>query len=148
MDYSSYPRHLYSNYDYTSASHVALAPAVLATILFVGFFIFLIIYALHAFLLSRIFKKVGIAQWIAWVPFYNTWKLLELGNQQGFWAILTIIPFVNYAAAVFIYIAMYKIGLKFGKDGSWVVLAILLPTIWMAILAFDNSKWHVKKAKA
>lgn len=123
----------------------ALAPGViLAIILFVVFFVALL-YALHAFLLGRIFKKAGVAQWIAWVPFYNSWKMLELGGQQGFWAVLAIIPIVGYVSAVFTYIAMYHIGLKFGKDGAWVVLAIFLPTVWMAILAFDSSKWQPAK---
>ncbi|TAL14726.1 hypothetical protein EPN95_01915 [Patescibacteria group bacterium] len=137
-------------YDYAyryGHTDTVIAPAVIATILFVGFIIFLVIYALHAFLLSRIFKKAGVSQAIAWIPFYNTWKFLELGDQQGFWSILTVIPFVNYVADVFVFIAMYKIGLKLGKDGVWVVLAIFLPTVWMAILAFDNSKWHTKAVK-
>lgn len=141
MYHSSY------NYDYTytNAAAATLAPGVLALVFFVGFIIFAAIYALHAFLLGRIFKKAGLAQWIAWVPFYNTWKLLELGGQQGFWAVLAVIPVVNYVSAVFIYIAMYHIGLKFGKEGAWVVLGIFLPTVWMAILAFDSSKWSDKK---
>ncbi|MDB5167214.1 MAG: hypothetical protein JWN26_359 [Candidatus Saccharibacteria bacterium] len=136
------------SYVYNAPADAAVAPAVIALVFFVGFIIFLVIYALHAFLLSRIFKKAGASQGIAWVPFYNTWKLLELGDQPGFWAILSIVPFVNYAAAVFLYIAMYKVGLKFGKEGTWVLLAIFLPTVWMAILAFDSSKWNSKKTTA
>lgn len=135
-------------YTYNSPTDAALAPAVVGIVLSVVFITLAVIYAVHAFLLSRIFKKAGISQSIAWVPFYNTWKLLEMGDQQGFWAILAIIPLINYAAAVFLYIAMYKIGLKFGKDGVWVVLAIFFPTIWMAILAFDGSKWRPKTIKS
>jgi hypothetical protein len=43
------------------------------------------------------------------------------------------------------YIAMYKIGLKFGKEGWWVILAIFVPIVWIAILAFDSSKWNAEK---
>jgi hypothetical protein len=136
------------DYTYTSDAAATLAPGVIAVIILVWFVVFAAIYALHAFLLGRIFKKAGLAQWIAWVPFYNTWKLLELGGQPGFWAVLAIIPVVNYVSAVFIYIAMYHIGLKLGKDGVWVVLGIFLPTVWMAILAFDSSKWNTKKVTA
>lgn len=137
----------YYNYDYSYGYHTAatLSPAVIAVLFFVYFIVIAAIYVIHAFLLSRIFKKAGVKQWIAWVPFYNSWKLLELGGQQGFWAVLAIIPLVNIISAVFMYIAMYRIGLKFGKSEAWVVLAIFLPTIWMAILAFDSSKWSDKK---
>jgi len=143
MDYSNY----YYSYNYPAATS-ALSAATIGFIIFVSFIIFAVIYVIHAFLLSRLFKKAGVEQWIAWVPFYNTWKFLELGNQQGFWAILTIVPLVNYVSAVFMYIAAYRIGLKFGKDGAWVVLAIFLPTVWLAILAFDSSKWNPKKSVA
>lgn len=142
MDYSNY------DYSYSYSAAPALSAAALGFIFLTVILIFVVIYVVHAFLLSRVFKKAGVEQWIAWVPFYNTWKFLELGNQQGFWAILAIVPLVNYVSAVFLYIAAYRIGLKFGKDGAWVVLAIFLPTVWMAILAFDSSKWHPKLDKA
>ncbi len=128
-----------------SNTHMMIAPAILASLMLTGLFVFLAIYVLHAFLLSMIFKKAGVKPWSAWVPFYNIWKLLEIGDQPRFWAILTIITPLNIVTSIFTYIAMYRIGLKFGKDGSWVVLAIFFPTIWMAILAFDGSKWKPKR---
>lgn len=76
------------------------------------------------------------------------WKLLEIGGQQGFWAILSVIPIINIVSAVFMYIAMYHIGLRLGKSGVWVVLAIFCGVVWMAILAFDSSKWSKKKITA
>ena len=99
-------------------------------------------YILSSFTLGRIFKKAGQPQWIAWVPFYNNWKMLELGDQAGFWAVLVVVPFVNLASAVFSYIAMYKIGLKLGKDGWFVLVAIFIPIVWLIWLAFDGSKWQ------
>lgn len=139
MYYSHY------NYLYNHSAAPVLSVAVVGFLVLVTLLILAVAYVINAFLLSFIFKKTGTPRWIAWVPFYNFWKFLELGNQQGFWAILAIIPFVNYASAVFMYIAAYHVGRKFGKDGTWVVLGIFLPTVWLAILAFDGSKWHDKK---
>lgn len=148
----SQPATYYSNYgydySYTNSAAAAVAPGVIIFFIFLTLIIVAAIYALHAFLLSRIFKKAGVKEWIAWVPFYNTWKLLELGGQPGFWAVLAIINPLGIVTAVFVYISMYHIGLKLGKDGAWVVLGIFLPTVWMAILAFDNSKWSDKKVAA
>lgn len=108
-------------------------------------FIFILaVYAIHAFLLGRVFKKAGIEQWKAWVPVYNSWIMLEMGDQKGFWAIMMFVPILNFVALVFIIIAMYKINQKFGKEDWYIVLAILIPTVWMAILAFDKSEWKAK----
>ncbi len=142
-----------STYDYAyttepTAEGVATAIVLGGVFLFIFLIFALIAYAVGAWLLGRIFKKAGTPQWIAWVPVYNTWKLLELGGQQGFWAVLAIIPFVNIISAVFTYIAMYHIGKKFGKEDWFVLLAIFLPLVWLVWLAFDDSKWpNTKRAE-
>ncbi len=133
-------------YDYpSSGSATASDSAAVAAVfgVFMVFFLFaaVVSYVIHAFLLGRVFKKAGVEQWIAWVPFYNSWKLLELGGQQGFWAILAIIPVVNIVSAIFMYIAMYHVGLKLQKEGWFVLLAIFIPTVWLIWLAFDGSVW-------
>lgn len=139
------------NYMYTpepSAGDVA-AGAAIAGAFFFAFLIFsLVAYALGAWLLGRVFKKAGVPQWIAWVPIYNNWKLLEIGGQQGFWAVLALIPFVNIVSLIFTYIAMYHIGKKLGKEDWFVLLAIFVPIVWLIWLGFDNSKWHGAKPAA
>ena len=143
----------YSDYNsYTDATSSEVDPAVAAAV-FAGMMLFTFVfialtYVIHAFLLSRIFQKAGVEQWKAWVPVYNSWVLLELGGQQGFWAILLFIPFVNIVSVIFIIIAMYEIGLKLGKSGAFVLLAIFVPIVWMIWLAFDSSTWPGKKAVA
>jgi len=99
-------------------------------------------YVITAIFLGKIFKKAGLASWPAWVPIYNSWKLLEIGGQQGFWAALSIIPYVNIVSAVFLYISMYHIGLKLGKSGVFVLWAIFLPFVWLIWLAVDKSVWN------
>ena len=103
------------NYDYTYHTSAGTGDTAAAVAVFMGFLFFFFIFALisyvvTAWLLGRIFKKAGVEQWVAWVPVYNTWKLLEIGGQQGFWAVLSLVPIVNIVSAVFMYIAMYHIG--------------------------------------
>ncbi|MDB5177090.1 MAG: hypothetical protein JWN75_758 [Candidatus Saccharibacteria bacterium] len=135
------------NYNYTYDTSGADGVTNAASVAFLGvFFLFMLVlviasYAIGAFLLGRLFKKAGIPQWIAWVPIYNTWKLLEMGGQQGFWAVLALIPFLNIVALIFLYIAMYDIGKKLGKEGWFVLLAIFVPIVWLIWLGFDDSKW-------
>ena len=40
------------------------------------------------------------------------------------------------------YIAMYNIGLKLGKEGIFVLLAIFLSPVWLTWLAVDKSVWN------
>lgn len=134
MDYTTYTTT-------TTTSSDAAMGAVVAGAFFFMLFFWVASYAIGAFLLSRVFKKAGVEQWIAWVPIYNAWKLLEIGGQQGFWAVLAFIPFVNIVSLIFMYISMYNIGLKLGKEGWFVILAIFIPIVWLIWLGFDDSKW-------
>ena len=141
------------NYDYTYHTSAGTGDTAAAVAVFMGFLFFFFIFALisyvvTAWLLGRIFKKAGVEQWVVWVPVYNTWKLLEIGGQQGFWAVLSLVPIVNIVSAVFMYIAMYHIGKKLGKEDWFIVIAIFLPLVWLIWLAFDDSKWAGAKVAA
>lgn len=106
-------------------------------------------YVIGSYLLSRLFAKAKIEKWRAWVPVYNTWVFLELGGQKGALSLLALasfIPFLGVLASitllVFMAIAAYNIGEHVNKPGAgWLVLYIFLPVIWLAIVAFDDSKW-------
>lgn len=128
----------------SSTLSTAESIAVIILVLMFQLFVFTVIYVVMALLLMQLFKKAGLAQWPAWVPIYNNWKLFEIGGQQGFWAILMLVPVVNIVAAVFMFIAQYHIGLKLGKSGAFVLWAIFLPLVWFIWLAVDKSKWNEK----
>ena len=131
----------YYSDDYTTTSQTTADGAAILIMLLVFIVILALAYVISALLLARVFKKASIEPWKAWVPVYNSWTLLEMGGQKGFWSILMFIPFVNVAASVFMYIAFYHIGLRFGKSGEFVLWAIFLPIVWLIWLAFDKSIW-------
>ena len=136
----------YSDSYYTSSVDSEAAMAASAVFIVIGIIFIVATYVLTAYFLSRIFKKANIDKpWAAWVPVYNNWKLLEIGGQQGFWAVLAFIPLVNIVSAVFMIIAMYNIGLKLQKGTAFVLLAIFLPIVWLIWLALDSSKWDDSK---
>lgn len=132
----------------TTSADAAASAALILVFLFIWFIFVIGLYVVFSLCLMKIFKKAGVKQWIAWVPFYNNWKMLEIGGQQGFWAVLTIVPIVNIASSVFMYIAMYHIGKKLGKEGVFVLLGIFLPIVWFIWLAVDQSKWNDKASAA
>jgi hypothetical protein len=133
-------------YDYSyGTSQANTDPAVLAGVTITFLLFGLVLYIINSIFLAKVFKKAGVEGWKAWVPIYNAWVMLELGDQPGWISLLTltaIIPVVGFitalVATVFLVIAAYKIGLRFGKDGVFVLLYIFLPLVWVIWLAVDS----------
>ena len=142
----------FSQSDYTNTSNGTLddatAAALILGILLVSLIVGFVLYLVVSLSLMQIFKKAGVKPWIAWIPYYSNWKMLEIGGQQGFWAVLIIVPVVSIVSAVYTFIAMYHIGKKPGKDDAFVIIGIFLPLVWYIWLAVDKSKWHDKASSA
>ena len=129
---------LFASYSYRSSSSTDGLWVVFLIMLLFG----AIAYAVTSLLLMKIYGKMGIEGWKAWVPLYNMWVFLEAGAYPGWIALLMLLPIGNVVALVFVIMAAYRIGQGFGKDDVWIVLYIFLPIIWYAVLAFDSSKWQ------
>ncbi|MBF4634369.1 hypothetical protein ITJ38_08145 [Agreia pratensis] len=132
-----------STYD-SDGTAAGAAAGLIITLIFTAFYVVLIvgIYVVSSWFLSKIFVKAGEPAWKGWVPVYNSWTFLELGGQAGWWALVAFVPVVNIASSVFICIAAYNIGLRFGKTGVWLILYILVPYVWWGIFAFNASVWN------
>lgn len=152
----SFLTHLAQTYEYTAdtSEQLFVDPTPAESAMNVALFllpltiILVIAYVVSALLLGRIFKKAGIESWKAWVPFYNIWLTYKLGDQPGWWTIITVIPIINIVPAIILLVAQYKIGLKFGKSGAFVLWAIFFPIVWYIWLAFDDSTWQSNNAVA
>lgn len=125
----------------TSPASAAMAGGVLLMMLAV----LAVVYVITAWLLGRVFQKAGVEAWKAWVPFYNSYVLFELGGQSGWWTLAMFVPVLNIVAIVFMVMAVHQINLKFGKDVGFTVLYFFFPVIWTAILAFDGSQWNPRR---
>jgi hypothetical protein len=129
------------NYGYGDGS----GEVILSTFFFIYFSILggalllgLIVYVLNGFALMKLFRKVGVEPWAAWVPFFNTWRILELGGQPGWLSLLVLVSPGAIVTSVFECIGVYKTSLAFRKSGEWVVLFIFLPFVWAWLLAADG----------
>ena len=102
-----------------------------------------VVYVYYALTVSAIFRKAGLKTWPAWVPIFNSWRLLELGGQRGWWVLIGLIPIVGpIIYLVFLIIAGVNIQTALGKPGVFYLLAILLTPVWYGILAWDRSTWN------
>jgi hypothetical protein len=118
----------------SSDDTIAILLAVYAIMIGFGVLLGLALYVLMSISLMGFFRKVGVSPGIAWVPYYSTWKWLEIGGQPGWLSLLSLTGIGSYVAAVFLYIGMYRTGLAFGKSGAFLVLGIFLPFVWAFIL--------------
>ncbi|WP_157432147.1 DUF5684 domain-containing protein [Agromyces italicus] len=100
-------------------------------------------YVLNGIFLSKIFVKTGAEGWPAWVPIYNTWRLLEIGGQAGWLSLLGLVPGGGIVTLVFVIIAVNNINQGFGKTTGWTILYFFLPLIWSAYLAYGRTeRWR------
>jgi hypothetical protein len=133
--------------DNDSSEILAIIFAVYAIIIVVSLLFAIAFYIVMSIALSRFFKKVGVEPWIAWVPYYSTWKWLEVGGQPGWLSLLSLIG-GSIVTSVFLYIGMYRSGIAFGKDGSFLVLGIFLPFVWAFMLGRDEEQYHPERIVA
>jgi hypothetical protein len=134
------------DYDYYGSGNGGGALAAVLAIYAITFGIAIcfaaVFYVVMALALSSFFRKVGVEPWIAWVPYYNTWKWLEVGGQKGWLSLLSLIPYGNVATSVFLYIGMWRSGIAFRKDAGFLVLGIFLPFVWAFLLGRAEEEYH------
>ena len=89
----------------------------------------------------KIFVKAGKPGWASIVPVYNTWITFEIVGYQGWWSILSLIPFVNFFVTILVLISYFKIAKAFGKSDLFGVLNVLFPYVGLLILGFGKAQF-------
>ncbi|MGN6324781.1 DUF5684 domain-containing protein [Pseudolysinimonas sp.] len=136
--------------DYDPGYGVGAGAVIAIAIAYVAFVLLVVagVYVLQAVGFMMLFKKVGIEPWIAWVPYYNTWKLLELGSQPPWIVLIALIPGGSVVLLVFFGLAAYRIGISFGKDASWTVLAVIFGWLWAMLLGRQHEVYDPRRLQA
>ncbi len=104
--------------------------------IFVLVLIQLLILLLPAFGLYKMFEKAKSPAWKAFIPFYNTWIMLELADRPKHWVFWQAIPIVGWFISMGIYIEFVK---TFGKYKIYEhALAALLPVFYFPYIGFNK----------
>ena len=90
----------------------------------------------------KIFEKAGKPGWAAIIPIYSTIVLLEIIKKPLWWLLLLLIPGVNLIFAIW---ATNLLSKSFGKNEGFTIGLLLLPIIFLPILAFDKSAQYIYK---
>lgn len=121
-------------YESTSGSLLGLGTGVLFT---VGIAL-IAIGVLQIVSMWRLYWKAGEAGWGAIVPFYNTYLLYKIVWGSGWWFLTLLMPF---GGIVMLFATYIKIARCYGKGTGFGIGILLLPVIFLAILAFGESKY-------
>ena len=103
--------------------------------------LFVLVFALAVFMIVcrwKLYSKAGKPGWACIVPIYNIIVLLEIVKKPIWWIILLMIPIVNFVVLILIFIELAK---AFGKDGGYAVGLILLPVVFLPMLAFGDAQY-------
>lgn len=86
----------------------------------------------------KIFSKAGQPGWACLVPIYNIFVLLKIVGKPGWWFVLLLIPIVNFIILILMQVELAK---AFGKDGGFAAGLILLPFVFLPMLAFGDAQY-------
>ena len=86
----------------------------------------------------KTFTKAGKPGWAVIIPIYNTIVLLEIVGKPLWVIILLLIPCVQFAVFLMLFIELAK---KFGKSAGFGIGLFLLPSIFFPILGFGDAKY-------
>lgn len=93
----------------------------------------------------KLFTKAGEPGWASIIPIYNALVILKIAGKPWWWILLSlvsIIPFVGWIVALVLGIMiMHGISVNFGKDSGFTVGLVLLPWIFIPILAFGSAQY-------
>jgi signal peptidase I len=85
--------------------------------------------------LAKLFEKAGVPGWKAYIPFYNTWIMMELARRPKHWVFWQLIPVVGWFISLGIFVEFVK---TFGKYRLWEhAMASLLPLVYFPMIGFD-----------
>jgi len=90
-----------------------------------------------------IFTKAGKPGWASLIPIYNVIVLLEIVGRPIWWIVLLFIPLVNIVVYA---IVIMDLATSFGKGLGFAIGLILLPYIFLLILAFGSATYQGKSS--
>jgi hypothetical protein len=124
----------------SAAGSGGVDPAVVGASLVVTVPLLLVIWATlylwTGFALSRLFARTGGEPWKAWVPLLNEAEVFARGGKPAYSLVYCFIPVVAIYGLVVRIAAVHRINRRFGRGAGATALGIVLPPVWMSVLAW------------
>lgn len=130
-------------YDFDIPGNLDILGGITAGVFFLYILFVLAVAVFSIVIMWRIFEKAGEHGWAAIIPFYQNYVLFKITWGQGWLFLLLFLPIVNIVTCI---ITMIKLAKAFDKSGAFAVGLIFLNIIFLAILAFDKSRYSGVKS--
>lgn len=108
-------------------------------------FVYVAILIVMIIAMWKLFSKAGQPGWAAIIPIYNVYVLLKVAGKPGWWLVLFLIPVVSLVIAI---ITLHGVSTSFGKGAGFTVGLVLLPFIFLPMLAFGSATYTPPPAAA
>lgn len=126
-------------YDYSSSMTDAAVGGIFAGAMLIYWLIALAIGIILVIATWNIFKKANRPGWAAIIPIYSTIVTLQIAGMSPWMVLLMFVPIANVIVAILMNI---KLAEKFGKGGGYAVGLILLPYVFIPMLAWGDATYQ------
>ena len=117
----------------------SLMGAGLGVLVMVIFMLLPLIFLFEFLSHCRVFQKAGIPLWAPLVPIYNVFIYFKVIKKSYWYVLVMLIPVVN----IYFYIKFtHCLSKKFGYGAGFTIGLVLLPFIFIPILAWDKSEYE------
>ena len=108
---------------------------------FIVYLISFLLVFLPSFGIAKMFQKAGVAQWKAFIPFYNTWVMQDLAKRPKHWVFWQLIPVVGWFITPGIFIEFVKLFGRFSFLDH--VLASLFAPFYFPYLGYSEKVRYI-----
>lgn len=119
---------------------VATAASTIMGVILIPLLIALAISVFMIICVWKIFKKAGKGGWESIIPVYNFIVMLQITELPMWYIVLLFVPIAQVYALIKMNIELAK---KFGQEGGFAALLILVPVVGYPILAFGKDKVYM-----
>lgn len=119
----------------TDEAAAAFIAAFFGTFMIIG----LIVSVFMLVCMWAVFTKAGEEGWKAIIPFYNLYVLTQIATGNGILFLIMLIPGVGWIFNLYV---MWRLGMSFGKSAGFNVGLLLLPIVFLPMLAFGSAQYY------
>nr|WP_305794351.1 DUF5684 domain-containing protein [Halomarina rubra] len=93
----------------------------------------------------KAFEKAGKPGWGAIIPFYNTYLMIKIGENSGWWLLGLLVPVVNFFVALKL---MVDVADRFGQGLGFGIGLTLLSFVFWPLLGFGEYTYRPTETAA
>ena len=158
-DYSNFGNYGFNNQTTSNTDWAALGGIIGGVLAALGIMLIFILAIVVLMLIANwiIFKKMGLDGWKSLIPYVKEYLQMEKTGIDQRWLLIVlfgsliclipILGFILFLVVIIYYAILYNVSLarSFGKSDGFAVGLILLPFIFLCILAFGDAEYQGAK---